>query len=245
KETGQTFRQYVVGRPVLPRGKRNTIYIQPVGDFTPTQRKIVTLTADFLGRYYNLPVKMKEDLPLKVIPDKARRVHPVWGDKQILSTYVLYDVLKPRLPADAAAYLALSSSDLWPGKNWNFVFGQASLRDRVGVWSIYRNGDPDKDEESFRLCLRRTLQTASHETGHMFSLKHCIAYECNMCGSNNRSESDRRPMLLCPECMAKVCWGTKAHPLKRYESLLEFCKTNKLENERILYQQAVAALKGE
>ena len=243
-ERGQTFGQYLACRPVTPRGRRNTLYIQPLGEFTKTQRKIVTLTADFMGPYFNTPVKVQEDLPLSIIPRQARRTHPSWGVKQILTTYVLDSVLKPRLPKDAAAYLALTPSDLWPGKGWNFVFGQASLRERVGVWSIYRNGDPDKDEASFRLCLLRTLKTATHETGHMFSMRHCIAYECNMCGSNHRVESDRRPLALCPECMAKVCWAARIDPLRRYAKLSAFCKANGLAAEAESYGKSIRALGG-
>ena len=223
-EPGQTFAEYFASKPVMPQGKRNVIYIQPVGDFTGTQRKIVTLTADFMGRYFNRTVKVQKDLPLSVIAGKARRKHPTWGMDQILTTYVLDDVLKPRLPDDAAASIAFTASDLWPGEGWNFVFGQASLRDRVGVWSIYRNGRPDVDADAFRLCLRRTLKTATHETGHMFSIQHCTKYECNMCDSNNREESDRRPLEVCPECVAKICWATAADPAERFRKLAAFCR---------------------
>ena len=121
---------------------------------------------------------------------------------------MLDQVLRPRLPADASTYLALTTSDLWPGEGWNFVFGQASLNQRVGVWSIARNGDPHGDEHGLPLCLLRTLKTASHETGHMFSMPHCTLYECNMCGSNHRQEADRRPLWLCPCCLAKLCHAT-------------------------------------
>ncbi|MGE5192634.1 MAG: Zn-dependent protease, partial [Deltaproteobacteria bacterium] len=64
---------------------------------------------------------------------------------------------------------------LKPGEGWNFVFGQASLSDRVGVWSIYRFGNPEKSADDYKLCLRRTLATAVHETGHMLGIKHCTA----------------------------------------------------------------------
>ena len=243
KEPGQTFDEYLRCRPVLPRGTRHVLYIQPVGTFTADQRKVVTLTAQFMGLYFNLPANVRKDLPLSVIPAEARRTHPTWGDKQILTTYVLDKVLRPRLPKDAAAYLAFTASDLWPGKGWNFVFGQASLRQRVGVWSIYRNGDPGISAAAFRLCLLRTMKTATHETGHMFSMLHCTAWECNMCGSNNRQESDRRPLALCPQCLSKVCWATQTSPLPRFSALGAFCKKHGLKTEAQFYEKSGQALK--
>ncbi len=244
-EAGQTYRQYVRGRPVKPDRRRGTIYVQPLGDFNPTQRKIIDLTSEFMGIYFDLPVKIREDLSLEEIPDKARRKHPSWGMDQILSTYVLYDVLRPRLPNDACAYIAFTPSDLWPGEGWNFVFGQASLRERVGVWSIYRNGDPDENEAAFRLCLRRTIKTATHETGHMFSMLHCTLFECNMCGSNHRVESDRHPQALCPHCLAKLCHATGAEAEPRFEKLIAFCKAHGLEPEQEFYEKSLDTLRGE
>jgi len=241
-EKGQTFREYLSSRPKKPTLKRTTIYIQPLGEFTKTQKKIVDLTAEFMGHYFNLKVKVNEDIPLSVIPNKARRTHPTWNVKQILSTYVLDDLLEPKLPKDAMAMIAFTTSDLWPGEGWNFVFGQASLINRVGVWSIYRNGDPHKDKLSFKVCLRRTLKTATHEMGHMFSILHCIKYECNMCGSNHRQESDKRPIALCPECVAKVWWATGADPIDRYKKLKDFCSKHSLDEETRFYKKAISAL---
>jgi archaemetzincin len=244
KESGQTFDQYIRSQPVRPLGKRKIIYIQPIGTFTKKQRKIVQITAECLGVYFNAPVKIKEDWPLKMVPDKARRVHPTWGDKQILSTHVLDKMLRPKLPEDAACYIAFTSSDLWPGKGWNFVFGQASLRQRVGVWSIYRNGKADGTEAEYLLCLLRTLKTATHETGHMFSMYHCTAYECDMCGSNNRKESDRRDLWLGPICAAKVCWAARVDPVDRYRKLRDFCKKHGLKKEAAFYEKSIKALQG-
>ncbi len=242
KEPGQSFRQYLFCRPTLPRGKRRVLYIQPIGKFTASQRKIVNLTGEFMGIYFNRPVKILKDLPLATIPASARRTHPDWGDKQILTSYVLDKLLRPKLPKDAAAFLALTATDLWPGDNWNFVFGQASLRHRVGVWSIYRNGDPDEDIASFRLCLRRTIQTATHETGHMFSMLHCTVYKCNMCGSNSREESDSHPLALGPQCVAKVCWATQIDPRVRYKALLKFARKQGLKKEADFYAKSLKAL---
>jgi archaemetzincin len=241
-EPGQTFAQYLAARPVVPRGKRGVIYIRPLGDFTEAQRRIVDLTADFMGRYFNCPVKLMETVPLSAVPARARRVHPSWGDRQVLTTHVLYDMLKPTLPEDAAAVLALTSSDLWPGRGWNFVFGQASLRERVGVWSIYRFGDPDESEAAYRSCLLRTIKVATHETGHMFSMLHCTLYECNMCGCNHREESDRRPLALCPECVAKIGWATGADLASRYKSLEDFARTHGLTDEAEGYRKRREAI---
>jgi len=242
QEDGQTFAEYVRCDPIRPTKSHGTLYIQPLGDFTEAQCRIVALSADFMGRYFGLPVKTLETLPLSIIPDKARRTHPSWGMKQILSTYVLDSVLKPRLPRDAVAYIAFTTSDLWPGRGWNFVFGQASLRHRVGVWSIFRNGNPAGTEDEFRLCLLRTIKTATHETGHMFSMEHCTLYECNMCGSNHRAESDSRPLALCPECVAKLWWIVPGDPVERYTKLIDFCKAHGLADEQAFYERSIKAL---
>ena len=243
KEKGQTFDQYLAANPTTPTGKRDALYIQPIGHFSARQRRVLKLTADFMSRYFCLPLKVANDLPLSEIPARARRTHPSWGDHQILSTYVLDRVLKPRLPPDAVSYLALTTSDLWPGRGWNFVFGQASLRDRVGVWSVYRNGEPEKSEDHFRQYLLRTLKTATHETGHMFYVWHCTSYECNMCGSNSREESDRRPLALCPECMAKVTWAARCDPRQRFSRLLAFSQKHGLRRAAGYYRRALGAMK--
>ncbi len=244
KEPGQSYAQYLGGQPVRVDQRRRTIYVQPLGEFDPAQRKVLDRTAEFLGIYFQLPVKVRDGLSLDVIPAEARREHPTWHVKQILSTHVLDKVLRPRLPADACVYLALTTSDLWPGPGWNFVFGQASLSERVGVWSIARNGNPHGADAEFRLCLLRTLKTASHETGHMFSMQHCTLYECNMCGSNHRQEADRRPLWLCPHCLAKLCHATGADPVRRFQELAAFSKREGLQPEQKFYERSLAVLKG-
>jgi len=244
KEPGQSYKEYINSNPVTPGGKRKTIYIQPLGDFSKKQRLILQKTADYLGCFYNLPVVTKDDLALSIIPEKARRTHPLVGGEQILSTFVLDNVLRPKLPDDAAMFLAFTSSDLWPGEGWNFVFGQASLYQRVGVWSLCRFGNPDENKEAELLCLRRTLKLAAHETGHMFSMLHCTAYECDMCGSNHMGESDKRPLLFCPECMAKVCWVTRVGPKEKYEAMQKFLSDAGLAEEAESCRKAVEVLSG-
>ena len=89
EERGQTFDQYLVSRANRPSGKRTTLYIQPLGEFTKLQDKAVAATASYLQVFYGLPVKRLPHLPLDDVPAYARRVHPKWGDQQILCAYLL------------------------------------------------------------------------------------------------------------------------------------------------------------
>jgi archaemetzincin len=241
-EEGQTFEQYLAQNPLKPDQKRNTIYIVLLGDFDPVRRKIIELTAEFLRIYFQLPVKFADPIPLSVVPREAQRIHPLTGDQQILTSSVIEDLLAPRRPQDAFCLVAFTPLDLWPGEGWNFVFGQASLENRVGVWSIYRNGDPQGNPEDFKLCLLRTLKTGSHEIGHMFSMAHCIFYECNMNGSNHRRESDERPLGLCPVCLKKLHWAVGMDIGKRFQELADFCDRNGLTPEGNFYRKSLEVL---
>src|SRR5262249_53868566 len=135
-EPGQTFAEYVEARPVRRSDKLTTIYLCLVGDFIEAQGRILALTQEYLARFFDCPVKVQRRAARASIPARARRTHPSWGDPQVLTGYTLHEVLGREWPADALAYLALTASDLWPGKGWNFVFGQANLRERTGIWSI-------------------------------------------------------------------------------------------------------------
>ena len=225
-EHGQTFDDYRHDDPPRPTRSRTTLYLQPLGPFTAAQGRLKDATADFLGRFYGLPVRIAPPIEAQAIPERARRLNPTTQKPQIHSTFVL-DMLKTRRPDDAVAVLALTTEDLWPGEG-NFVFGQASLSERVGVWSVHRFGNP---ETEFPLCLTRTLDTAAHETGHMFGILHCIAYECGMNGSNHLVEADSQPMAFCPEDEMKVWWACRLDPLARYDRLASFADAHGLVAE--------------
>jgi archaemetzincin len=238
-EAGQTFEQYLRSEPTHARGRRRVLYVQPIGEFAGKQKEILSLTADFISRYLCLETRVARPIPLSLIPAGARRRHPVWGGEQILTGYLLQNVLEPRLPGDAAAYIGFTAADLWPGRGWNFVFGEASLRDRVGVWSIHRHGDPSED---FELCLLRTIKTAVHETGHMLSMHHCTAHRCNMGGSNSLAESDRGPVTLCAECLSKLIWATGCDPVARYRGLARFFRERRMTAQQRAYERLLRAI---
>jgi archaemetzincin len=239
-EDGQTFEQYLAAKPVRRSAKLTTIYICLIGEFTPKQRDVLTATEKYLGILYDAPVKERKSVALSDIPPRGQRRRE--DSHQILTTYVLGEVLGKDRPKDALAYLAFTATDLYPREDWNFVFGQASLSERVGVWSIHRNGDPAESGEAYRLCLRRTLKTAGHETGHILTMQHCIAFHCGMNGSNNRAESDRAPLAFCPVCFRKLCWNLQVNPQTHLQKLAKFCADEKLTEEATTFERQATAL---
>ena len=153
------------------------------------------------------------------------RINPLTRNRQILSRDVLH-TLKRRLPDDAFCVLALTMEDLYPEPSWNFVFGQVSARDRVGVCSFARY-DPafygkGRGENYQELLLRRSCRVLAHEMAHMFSLDHCIFFKCVMNGSNHLKESDSRPLSICPVCLRKVQFSIGFDVVERYRKLLLF-----------------------
>ncbi len=126
-------------------------------------------------------------------------------------------------------------SIFYPDPNWNFVFGMASFRERVGVYSIARyhppfdGGRAGRDPASW--VRSRALKVMAHEIGHMFGMEHCTYYECVMNGSNHLVETDRRPMNLCPVCLRKLFHAVGFAPGRRYRELARFFARHGLETE--------------
>jgi archaemetzincin len=155
------------------------------------------------------------------------RTNSMTRRRQILTEDVLRG-LKGKLPADGFCLLAITMEDLYPEPSWNFVFGQASMTERVGIYSFARY-DPafygearGKDYQA--LLLRRSVKVLTHETGHMFGLAHCVHFACVMNGSNHLQESDRRPLHLCPVCLRKLQFSVGFDVVKRYRDLASFDK---------------------
>ncbi len=232
-EPGQTFEAYAVSGPNRPDKKRNVIYLQPLGTFFKDRCPDLDLLEAFAKAYFILAVHSLPAIEIVEL-DVTSRVNPYTGQRQILSRDLL-SVLRRKMPSDAFCGLAITMEDLYPDPSWNFVFGQASLEERVGVFSFARY-DPvfygqSRSENFSRLLLWRSLKVLAHEIGHMFSLAHCIYYKCVMNGSNHLAESDARPMSVCPVCLRKLQHTIGFEVLTRYRNLLQFYKKAALENE--------------
>lgn len=243
QEDGQTFEEYISQNPTLPTEERKIIYIQPIGEFTETQKRILQLTAEYMQAFYGLPVNLFETKSLGKIPKDFERKNPYEGQRQVKTGYFLDKILPEILPKDGAALICFTNVDLFPDETFNYLFGQANLETRVGVYSLWRFGNPDKSAEDFDLFLKRTLKIGVHETGHMFSIGHCKKYECLMSGTNHLEETDRRPLDVCPECMLKIAWAMKYEPVQRYENLARFCEKRVWNETRKTFLEKSEAIK--
>ncbi len=222
-EEGQSFQEYKASQPVRPSAQRKVIYLQPLGEMSVHHQRAVLWVAHYMEAFFCARVILRpawERLPL---PLWATREHPK-SNPQLHTRYVLFHILKPRLPKDAMMLIALTQHDLWPGMGGSYVFGQASLSERVGVWSMARYGDPSRSHKAFQRLLLRTLKTSLHEAGHILSLPHCIGHDCVMNGSNHLEEADRHPAFLCPHCMAKLCWNLGCDPIQRLKKLRDLSR---------------------
>ena len=159
-----------------------------------------------------------------------------------MAGYILDSVLKKEKPLNRIALMGLTEVDLFPKPEWNFVFGLASYRDKVGVSSIYRLQDGKLTSENFDLCLSRLLKISSHEIGHMFGLHHCINASCVMNGTNSMYETDKNPIRLCSVCQRKLNSCIKYDNKKRLIDLEKYFKKNDLVPELQLIKKDLAGI---
>jgi archaemetzincin len=216
-----------------------TIYLVEIGTSDEGQRAVMRQVGEFLSIFYGMKVAWMEPLPETVIPATARRNNPQTQVLQFDSIHIVQRLLPPRVPRGAAALVVLTATDLWPGNDWNFVFGQGSLGSPTGVVSLYRLGG---DVAGDNLQLLRTIKIATHETGHLFGIPHCTAYECCMNGCNSLGETDAHPLPFCPECEAKIWLVSGMDPVKRYTELAKFAKEQGFEEAEQQWTKSAEAL---
>jgi archaemetzincin len=233
-EPAQSFPEYAASRPVRPTQARHAIYLSPVGPMSAKDRARLDVLREFLEVYYTLPVRIGSPAGLDGVTSRDRSM---FGRKvrQYLTTDLLDKVLPPLVPKDGLCLLGVTMEDLYPEASWNYVFGQASLGQRVGVYSLVRFypafwGEAESPAAEQK-GLKRSLATLVHETGHMFGVHHCQKYECVMNGSNSLGESDRRPIHLCPECLRMFRWNIGFDVVGRYEALRKFYAAHGMAGE--------------
>lgn len=246
-ESGQTFNEFKASRPNRPTESRRVIYLRPLGEFVADRSPSIEKLREFAMAFFSMEVKALPTVSLDAARLTTRR-NPHTGNLQILTDDVL-NFLKGGVPADAFCVLAITMEDLYPEPSWNFVFGQASLHERVGVYSFARYdpafyGEP-RDPGYERLLLRRSCKVLAHETSHMFGLTHCTFFNCLMNGSNHLAESDRRPLHLCPVCLRKLQWSIGFDVVERYRAMERVARIDGFVDEADWLSQRIRIVRGE
>jgi archaemetzincin len=202
----QSFQDYRRSRPARQTARRRAIYLSRVGELSAAQEAVVTATAEYLAVFFDLPVRPGTDFDPTTLRPQAIRQHPARGHPQLLTAYLLDEVLWLDRPEEALICLGVTSWDLCsddhPAGQWGSVFGEA-IYGHAGVWSLRHLGDPGRDDRAFRRCLKRSCAVATHEALHVLGLDHCADVPCNMRGSACLSG----PLHLCPPCLRKLCWN--------------------------------------
>lgn len=236
-EPEQDFGQFASA----PRRDRGALLIQPIGKLPKDQEYAVRHLLDAVSAYFGMPVRVAEALPLWDIPDNCFRVS---GDRrQINAEAVMETVLVKKLGGGIASVIALTGEDLYPGDRWPFesAFGWSSFERGTAILStsaIFSGGEAQKGRNLLRLC-----KLAVHELTHTFNLRHCAKYRCLMNGCGDLMESDAKPFVLCPDCLAKLSLASERAPEEHLRAMFDLCKTKGFTEEARVYLKALQMMK--
>jgi len=153
------------------------------------------MVSGFLKNEFGLPVREMEIPALDFAYDGTRRQY---------SSVAVLEMLARLSPAGAAKLLAVTDRDLFVPV-LTFVYGQAQLNGRVGVFSLARLRQefygfaPDR-----AVLVERAAKEALHETGHLFGLVHCAERTCAMSLATNIRQIDSKQPAFCAPCRARL-----------------------------------------
>lgn len=243
KEQPQSFLQYAHdGSREKATSSRGVIVIQPVGDINQELRSAIVTAGNYLSAYYGLRARVMKAIPVSEIPRSLLRKYN--NTVQLNAEGFMQEVMAASMPSDAAAMLAVTNLDLWPGAAWPFesALGWSAFHGRTATLSTYRSMGPgalDRGNNLLRLC-----KLATHEVGHAFTMKHCHRYACNFNGCADMAENDQKPLWPCPDCLAKLSLATKVSARDHCLAMERLCKEVGFRQEVAYYQRALRYLDG-
>jgi archaemetzincin len=247
EEAGQTFAQFLDSQPRRPSARRKKLYLQPLGSFPQGKGVSLAELRRFTSAYFMMDVSLLPPLDLSQ-SHITTRPSPQTHQPQMLTGDVL-NLLYRRLPPDAFAMLGITMTDLYPGPDWNYVFGQTAIRSGVGVYSFARYGAEFYGQAptaaSRQLLLRRSCKIIAHEAGHMFGLQHCTYFRCVMNGCNHIGELDGSALHVCPVDLRKLQWSVGFEVLERYRRLRDFYRQAGLNDEAAWVEKRLSFIAAE
>lgn len=226
EEPGQTFAQFKRARHNRPGGARRTLVVQPLDVLSGPGMPNLKVVCDYAAAFFQLPVAAHPPIALAALRPRSRSR----GTYRQYYTRDILAALRQRLPRGAYCMIAVTASDLYQSSDRNYVFGEATFRERVGVFSFARydpawsGGSPGPG--AAMTILHRSLKVVVHEIGHMCGIRHCIHYHCIMNGANDLAETDAAPLHLCPICRRKLHHAVGFEPARRERELAEFFRAH-------------------
>ncbi len=215
---GQSVQEYRDFGPNRPSPRRKTIVLVPT---TPVPTHLGELKT-FLEAFFQLPVRIDPTYRLPPAPTWLRaRTHKRSAD-QIQRT------LLQKLPNDALSVIALTDVDLFAEDSGpdRLLFGQGHYFNRTAVASTNR-----LHTRSDSLRRHRLYKLVAHELLHTLGFLHCGYYRCLMNPSGSVSQSDDRPLHICPVCLRKLHEAIDFDPIARYQDL-ELAQRSSLSRDR-------------
>ena len=85
--------------------------------------------------FHGMAVQLADPIDLSRVKKLTKRVHKDTGREQFLVDDLMR-YLKSHRPSNAFCIVGISVVDLYPGPQWNFALGHASLTDGVAVCSF-------------------------------------------------------------------------------------------------------------
>ncbi|RLE53829.1 MAG: archemetzincin [Candidatus Methanomethylicota archaeon] len=124
--------------------------------------------------------------------------------KQYYSPIILKKLCTKLLKEPFNRILGVVDVDLYV-KGLNFIFGEAQLKGKCAIISLYRL-EPEfyGETENSNLFHERALKEAVHELGHTLGLFHCPNKFCVMHFSNSIWDTDVKSYNYCSKCKVKL-----------------------------------------
>jgi archaemetzincin len=229
KEYGQTYREYIRSGVIPVEEERDTIYLTPIfcGKDDIDEGFINALVLMCQSYFYG----MKVCLLIKKL-ELNSTIQLKEDTKLPLCANELLNILYNELPSDAYCLVGFTNRDLYNNekivkpsdyiyrriekKFTQFCYGLSSIRNRVSVFSCTRYDPlyyikPKQDEKTqerlmkyYFILLKRACKVVINEILHLFGIRNCTFFTCNLNGFNKMEEFDKRPLEICPVCLRKL-----------------------------------------
>lgn len=110
--------------------------------------------------------------------------------------------------------IGITSLDIFPTSNYEYVFGQSDPERGIAIISAYRLYQNNNEN----LMNNRILKVVMHEYGHLMNLGHC-KHACLMSIISSVNELDNRTLYCCEGCLNQI--REKSSTSESVKNLLE------------------------